>query len=55
MRESEGNGKIALGLGLIAVGILPTPDDVTILSPLAQIIGGTFLVGSGLYENHKRK
>lgn len=48
--SNERNGKIALGCGLIAVALLPTPDDITIVSPLAQLGAGTFFIISGLME-----
>lgn len=35
---------LILGAGLVVTGFAPTPDDVTIVSPLVQIIGGTGLV-----------
>lgn len=41
---------IALGSGLIAVAIIPTPDDLTVVSPLAQLVGGTALVIAGLIK-----
>lgn len=47
-------GMIALGAGMIAVGILPTPDDVTIVSPVAQILGGGLLVTLGVILPEKK-
>ena len=39
---------VTSGLGLITLGFLPTPDDVTIISPVIQILGGAVLVIIGL-------
>lgn len=36
-----------LGFTLIAVALIPTPDDVTIISPLLQLAAGTLLVVFG--------
>lgn len=36
-----------LGGTLITAGIVPTPDDVTIISPLIQIALGSFLIYLG--------
>lgn len=35
---------ILLGIGLIIFALVPTPDDVTIISPIAIFIGGIILV-----------
>lgn len=45
---------IAAGAGLIALGVFPTPDDVTVVSPLAQIAGGAALVIAGLVSKEKK-
>ena len=44
---------IGIGTMSIAVGLFPTPDDVTIISPLVQIIGGGALVLVGLFSKEK--
>jgi len=40
--------KILVGLGLIAFAIIPTPDDITIISPVLAFTGGTKLLVDGL-------
>lgn len=40
---------ITAGIGLVTVGVAPTPDDITIVSPLAQIAIGTALILVGVY------
>lgn len=43
------NGKlVAIGSALIAAAVLPTPDDVLIVSPIAQLIAGSGLLIAGL-------
>lgn len=38
---------IGLGAALIGIALLPTPDDATVVSPLAQIgLGLTLIAGS---------
>jgi hypothetical protein len=34
----------AVGIGLIGLGFLPTPDDVSVISPLVQIAIGSALL-----------
>lgn len=46
--------RVAWGLGLMALALLPTPDDVTIISPIIQFVGGAFLVTSGVIEKDKK-
>lgn len=46
-------GLIALGLGAIGVAIAPTPDDITIVSPLAQLVVGGGLIIVGLLTKDK--
>lgn len=48
-------GLITAGVGLIGVGILPTPDDVTIISPLLQILAGTGFLIAGLVMDEKKE
>lgn len=36
--------KIIGGVALIAVALIPTPDDVTIISPIAQGLLGIWLI-----------
>jgi hypothetical protein len=50
MRE----GLLLTGVGLIGVGVLPTPDDVTIISPLIQILAGSVFVVCGLVMDEKK-
>ena len=41
------NAKILMvtsGIGLITVALAPTPDDVTVVSPVAQILIGVGLI-----------
>lgn len=47
-------GRIAVGLGLIAFAILPTPDDVTVVSPVAQALAGSLLIVSGMIDKEKK-
>lgn len=42
--------KVALGLGIIGLALLPTPDDLTVVSPVVQILAGAFFIGAGLLE-----
>lgn len=44
------NGYIVTGLGLITLAVAPTPDDITIISPLLQLALGVGLV---IYGNVK--
>lgn len=39
---------VGLGLASIALAVTPTPDDVTIISPLAQLALGFKAVDMGL-------
>lgn len=43
-------GKIAIGSSLVLLGVTPTPDDITIISPLVQVIAGGFLIVAGIVE-----
>jgi len=45
---SNKNLLITSGLALIALGFAPTPDDVTVVSPLLQITIGAGLVIWGM-------
>lgn len=45
---------VVTGAGFIALALIPTPDDVTIVSPLAQLIGGSVLIGIGLLTDEKK-
>ena len=37
------------GLALVAVGVIPTPDDITLVSPAVQISLGLALMGLGYF------
>ena len=39
---------VTTGVGLVALGVAPTPDDITVVSPLIQIGLGLGLIGLGL-------
>lgn len=39
---------IMLGLGLLSAAVLPTPDDVTVISPAIQAVAGTGFLIYGL-------
>jgi len=41
---------VGSGLGLITLAVVPTPDDVTIISPLIQFVVGAGLVAVGLMK-----
>lgn len=45
---------LLVGAGAIALGLFPTPDDVTIISPVVQITGGGLLVALGLLLPDKK-
>lgn len=50
-KMTSSNTKKALiysGIGLIGVGVAPTPDDITIISPALQIGLGAILLTVGL-------
>lgn len=51
MRLDKDTRKLLLvaGSGLIVVGIAPTPDDVTIVSPVAQIAMGLALITASVF------
>lgn len=40
--------KIGIGCALIALALLPTPDDVTVVSPVAQAGLGLTAIYAGL-------
>jgi hypothetical protein len=50
--KSENMGKdyakIFGGMALIGIAITPTPDDVTVVSPIAQAALGIFAIYQGL-------
>ena len=46
---------IMTGSGFIAFALIPTPDYVTIISPIAQLIGGSVLIAIGLMTDDKKK
>jgi hypothetical protein len=50
----KGNGFIATGLGLIALAFIPTPDDVTVISPIIQIGAGLGLITWGYIDKNKK-
>ena len=39
---------VLLGLALIVVAVLPTPDDFTVVSPIAQFVIGVGMVVKGV-------
>jgi hypothetical protein len=41
---------VLIGSGIIGLAVTPTPDDVTIVSPLAQFLIGGGLVAVGLLQ-----
>lgn len=43
--------KVGIGVGLIALAILPTPDDLTVISPVAQAGLGLSCIAIGLKED----
>lgn len=49
------NQLVLSGAGLIGLGFLPTPDDVTVISPVLQIAIGTGLVALGLFMKGDKK
>lgn len=44
---------ITLGSSLVALAIIPTPDDVTVISPIIQLVAGVSLIGVGLVLKKK--
>jgi len=40
-------GIMGIGGLLILAGVTPTPDDITVISPIIQIVLGLALVGVG--------
>jgi len=46
-------GLTIAGAGLITLAVTPTPDDVTVISPILQLIGGASLILLGLMTNKK--
>ncbi len=46
------NLMVVTGIGLIVAAVAPTPDDITIVSPVVQFITGAGLIIAGL---RKRK
>lgn len=40
--------EVGLGAALIAAAVIPTPDDVTVVSPAAQLGAGILMVAHGL-------
>lgn len=49
MSKNDKNLLIITGIGLVGIGITPTPDDVTVISPLLQIGVGVILIGIGAF------
>ncbi len=49
-KKENGNGEILItsGIGLIGTAVTPTPDDITIISPLLQAGAGIILILIGL-------
>lgn len=45
---------LLIGSGAVAVGIFPTPDDITIISPVIQVFGGLGLIVAGLVLPSKK-
>lgn len=43
-------GRVAFGSGLVALAVAPTPDDLTVVSPVLQLIAGSILIVTGLVE-----
>ena len=48
MSKSKFNGYTASGIGLISLALIPTPDDITIVSPALQLGIGAVLIAIGL-------
>lgn len=44
---------IVLGLSVIGVAVAPTPDDITIISPIVQGVLGTGLIIWGLFTKNE--
>ena len=40
---------VTTGIGLVTLAVAPTPDDVTVISPAAQLALGVGLIAWGLY------
>lgn len=41
--------EIILGIGALILAVVPTPDDLTIISPLAQAGAGIYLISDGIH------
>lgn len=41
---------ITIGVGLIGLAVTPTPDDVTVVSPLAQLVIGAGFIVAGMMK-----
>lgn len=50
MSKIIGVTESTIGLALIFLALLPTPDDVTIVSPVAQFGLGLYLIGEGIKD-----
>lgn len=48
-----GVGLMGMGALLVLVGIFPTPDDVTVVSPIVQIGAGVGLIKAGTEQFKK--
>lgn len=42
--------RIILGAALVALAVIPTPDDLTIVSPIAQASLGLATIATGLED-----
>ena len=45
MKNEKNLVKGLIGLGLIILAVVPTPDDITIVSPVIQFTYGVKLIG----------
>jgi len=45
--------KILMGTGLVAFALIPTPDDVTVVVPMASLTAGIALITSGTDKRSK--
>ena len=46
--------KVITGLALIGFSLTPTPDDVTVVSPVVQFLAGSLILVFGLFEKDKK-
>lgn len=49
------SGMVTAGIGLIVLAVTPTPDDVTVVSPLVQLGLGATLLTIGLMVKGDKK